>query len=106
MAVDDRPTILKFPKDSQATRRHVQRPVLPAWMASCEHGVARRLSRLHEGDALQVAVEVNNPVTGAAVQLQTVDDYHMIGWAPRYLIKDMLSALGESRGISMRGYAS
>lgn len=57
-----------------------------------------RLSRLHEGDALQVAVEVNNPVTGAAVQLQTVNDYHMIGWAPRYLIKDMLSALGECPG--------
>jgi len=57
-----------------------------------------RLSRLNEGDALQVAVEVNNPVTGAAVQLQTVDDYHMIGWAPRYLIKDMLSALGECPG--------
>ncbi|MBA3353623.1 MAG: DNA-binding protein [Blastocatellia bacterium] len=57
-----------------------------------------RLARLKEGDPLQVAVEVNNPVTGAAVQLQTVDDYHMIGWAPRYLIKDMLSALGECPG--------
>ena len=49
----------------------------------------KRLSRLNEGDPLQVAVEVNNPVTGAAVQLETADDYHMIGWAPRYLIKDM-----------------
>lgn len=57
-----------------------------------------RLARLKEGDPLQVAVEVNNPVTGAAVQLQTVADYHMIGWAPRYLIKDMLSALGECPG--------
>ena len=54
-----------------------------------------RLSRLKEGDRLQVAVEVNNPVTGAAVQLETAEDYHMIGWAPRYLIKDMLSALGQ-----------
>ncbi len=42
-----------------------------------------RLSRLKEGDPLQVTVEVNNPVTGAAVQLETADDYHMIGWAPR-----------------------
>lgn len=57
-----------------------------------------RLNRLNEGDALQVALEINNPATGAAVQLQTADDYHMIGWAPRYLIKDMLRALAECPG--------
>ena len=57
-----------------------------------------RLSSLEEGDTLQVALEINNPVTGTAVQLQTADDYHVIGWAPRYLIRDMLRALGECPG--------
>jgi len=57
-----------------------------------------RLSSLKEGDTLQVALEINNPVTGTAVQLQTADDYHMIGWAPRYLIRDMLRALEECPG--------
>lgn len=52
-----------------------------------------RLSRLGEGTALQVAVELNNPAMGTAIQLLTADDYFMIGWAPRYLIKDMLAAI-------------
>ena len=38
----------------------------------------------------------NNPATGAAVQLQTGDDYFMIGWTPRYLIGDFLNAMAES----------
>lgn len=55
-----------------------------------------RLNALREGDRLQVALEINNPATGAAVQIQSADDYHMLGWAPRYLITDMLRALSES----------
>ncbi|HEY5991969.1 MAG TPA: hypothetical protein VIU10_05265 [Candidatus Udaeobacter sp.] len=57
-----------------------------------------RLATLKEGDALRVALELNNPVTKAAVQLQTDGDYHMIGWAPRYLITDMLRAMAEGAG--------
>lgn len=52
-----------------------------------------RLNTLHEGDILRVALEINNPATDIAIQLATADDYHMIGWAPRYLIQDMLKAL-------------
>ncbi|ALA57890.1 hypothetical protein [Nitrospira moscoviensis] len=52
-----------------------------------------RLGTLEVGSRLQVAVELNNPATGAAIQLMTADDYFMVGWAPRYLIKDMLAAI-------------
>ena len=33
-----------------------------------------------------VGLELNNPATTLAVQIQTTD-YHMIGWAPRYLLE-------------------
>ena len=55
-----------------------------------------RVRRLQPGEPLRVALELNNPATAAAVQLQTADDYHMIGWAPRYLVADMLNAMSES----------
>lgn len=56
----------------------------------------RRIERMAPGDSLRVAVELNNPVTGEAIQLQTADDYCMIGWAPRYLVSDLLQAISES----------
>jgi hypothetical protein len=62
-----------------------------------------RLKALTEGEALQVALELNNPATGAAVQIETANDYHMLGWAPRYLVTDLLKAMAESPGaISAR----
>ena len=54
-----------------------------------------RLESLELGENLYVAIELNNPVTEAAVQIQT-EDYHMIGWAPRYLVGDLLSAIAEA----------
>jgi hypothetical protein len=62
-----------------------------------------RLNRLQPGEPLQVAVELNNPATGAAVQLQTANDYFMLGWAPRYLIRDVLQAIaGGPSNVSAR----
>ena len=55
-----------------------------------------RLDTLQAGDALRVSLELNNPATGAAIQLQTADDYHMLGWAPRYLLLDMLATLSHA----------
>lgn len=55
-----------------------------------------RLAELLAGEALQVAMEINNPATGAAIQLQTANDYHMLGWAPRYLVHDLLGAMSQS----------
>lgn len=58
-----------------------------------------RAKLLNEGELLQVAIEVNNPATTYAVQLQTVD-CHLIGWAPRYLVDDLRSALLAHSTIS------
>ncbi len=44
-----------------------------------------------------IALELANPVTGLAVQLQTMD-YHMIGWTPRYIVSEMARAMAESPG--------
>lgn len=60
-----------------------------------------RAVRLCEGESLQVAIEVNNPATTYAVQLQTAD-CHLIGWAPRYLVDDLRAALLEHSTISAK----
>jgi hypothetical protein len=70
---------------------HGLRHVLPAAQA--------RANALEEGDTLQVAIEVNNPATGYAVQLQTRDG-HLLGWAPRYLVSDLRAALLEHATIT------
>ncbi len=54
-----------------------------------------RIDRLCAAEPLYVTLELTNPVTGLAVQIQT-EDYHMIGWAPRYLVGDLAAAMAES----------
>ena len=56
-----------------------------------------RLNALKPGEELYVTLELANPVTGLAVQLQTTD-YHMIGWTPRYIVSEMARAMAESPG--------
>lgn len=56
-----------------------------------------RLNALKPGEELYVTLELTNPVTGLAVQLQTTD-YHMIGWTPRYIVSEMARAMTESPG--------
>ena len=58
-----------------------------------------RLLRLTESEALRVAVELNNPATVGAVQLQTANDYFMLGWAPRYLVTDLLKAMATAPAV-------
>ncbi len=53
-----------------------------------------RIDRLKENETLYVTLELTNPVTRLAVQIQT-EDYHMIGWAPRYLMEDLAAAMSE-----------
>lgn len=57
-----------------------------------------RAKRLVPGERLQVAIEVNNPATGFAIQLQT-NDGHLIGWAPRYLVEDLRQGLVEPSAV-------
>ena len=54
-----------------------------------------KISNLKEGDDLFITLELTNPATRLAVQVQT-KDYHMIGWAPRYLVYDLVKAMTES----------
>lgn len=56
-----------------------------------------RLSELTEEEELYVTLELTNPATRLAVQIQTTD-YHMIGWAPRYLVHDLARAMTDSKG--------
>ncbi len=55
----------------------------------------QRAKALQVGEPLGVAVEVTNPATGFAIQLQTLDG-QMIGWAPRYLVDDLRLAVLNS----------
>jgi hypothetical protein len=56
-----------------------------------------RLKSLKSGEKLYVCIELTNPETQFAVQIQT-EDYHMIGWAPRYLVDDLMLAITSSAG--------
>lgn len=54
-----------------------------------------RARRLESGEPLRIMVELNNPATRLAVPIHT-EDYIMIGWAPRYLVGDLLTCLPEA----------
>ena len=54
-----------------------------------------RITKLQPGENLYVTLELTNPATGLAVQIQT-EDYHMIGWSPRYLVADLTAAVANS----------
>ena len=53
-----------------------------------------RLDQLNDNEELYVTLELTNPATQVAVQILTTD-YHMIGWAPRYLVDDLVKAMSE-----------
>jgi hypothetical protein len=57
----------------------------------------RRIEALTPGEPLYVTIELTNPATQLAVQLQT-QDYYMIGWTPRYLVNDLARAIALSPG--------
>lgn len=56
-----------------------------------------RLESLQPGETLYVTIELTNPKTGLAVQIHT-EDYYMIGWAPRYLVRDLTKAMAQAPG--------
>ena len=57
----------------------------------------QRIDSLTAGESLYVTIEITNPTTRVAVQIQT-QDYHMIGWAPRYLVDDLVRAMAHAPG--------
>ncbi len=54
-----------------------------------------RIEDLKPGEQLYLILELTNPATDLAVQIQTTD-YHMIGWTPRYLVSDLARAMVDS----------
>ena len=54
-----------------------------------------RLAALEPDESLYVTLELTNPRDGVAVQIQT-EDSHMIGWAPRYRVRDLATAMAEA----------
>ncbi len=61
----------------------------------------RAAAQLQVGDELRISVELNNPATRLAVQLATCG-YQTIGWAPRYLVEDLLTCLQPAPVLSAR----
>ncbi len=59
----------------------------------------RRGLQLQASESLQVSLELNNPATGPAIQL-TTSNYEFLGWAPRYLVPDILNAISTSRVVA------
>lgn len=84
-----------FPKiDKQQDGSFACRFFLHGWRHVS--GVAEdRLESLRPGDELTIALELTNPVTRVAVQVQT-SDYLVLGWAPRYLVPDLTLAVAEA----------
>lgn len=60
-----------------------------------------RAAKLEVGEELRILVELNNPATRLAVPLLT-DDYQMIGWAPRYLVDDLINCVPHAPELSAR----
>jgi hypothetical protein len=60
-----------------------------------------RATRLREGEKLRIMVELNNPATRLAVPLAT-EDYQIIGWAPRYLVEDLIVCVPNAPELSAR----
>lgn len=56
-----------------------------------------RMEALRPAEPLHVSLELTNPTKQLAVQIQT-EDYHLIGWAPRYFVHDLATAMVESHG--------
>lgn len=67
---------------------------LHGWRYVSEAAI-KRIESLQPNEELYVTLELTNPVTGFAVQIQTTD-YHMIGWLPHYLVRDFVDATVKS----------
>lgn len=60
-----------------------------------------RAAKLVVGEELRILVELNNPATRLAVPLLT-EDYQMIGWAPRYLVDDLINCVPHAPELRAR----
>lgn len=63
--------------------------LLHGW-SHVEESAKHRVGCLREGEALNIKLETAN--ANLAVQARTMDD-HIIGWAPRYFVRDLAAAM-------------
>ena len=90
-----------FPKiEKDDTGQFACRFFLHGWQRVSD-AAQTRLNELQSEEQLYLALELNNPATRLAVQIQTTD-YYMIGWTPRYLVGDLATAMNESPEYSAR----
>lgn len=59
-----------------------------------------RALALKVGEKLEVSREFNEPSQSLALKLSTIDDHVSLGWAPRYLVPDLLPAVMDSNHVS------
>lgn len=83
------PKLAKGPDGSFSSRFFIH-----GW-SHVNRSAQERLGALASGEELYVTLELTNPRDKVAVQIQTTD-YHMIGWAPRYLVRDLAAAMAEA----------
>jgi hypothetical protein len=84
-----------FPKIHRSPKGGFQCKFLLHGWRHVNPAAQERLAMLQPGNPLVAAIELNNPVSGVALQLET-PDYYMIGWTPRYLVNDLVKAIAES----------
>ena len=83
-----------FPKlEKDADGYFTCRCFLHSWRHASKEA-QERIDELKAEEELYVTLELTNPATKLAVQIQT-KDYYMIGWTPRYLVSDLAMAMTE-----------
>ena len=83
-----------FPKlEKDADGYFTCRFFLHSWRHASKEA-QERIDELKPEEELYVTLELTNPATKLAVQIQTTD-YYMIGWTPRYLVSDLAMAMAE-----------
>ncbi len=90
-----------FPKVSADAEGHFRVRFFLHGVRHLDEQAVNRAIDMQSGDPLRVMVELNNPATRLAVSLFT-DDYRMIGWAPRYLIGDLIASLARNPEIEAK----
>lgn len=84
-----------FPKiDKDDTGQFTCRFFLHGWQRVSD-AAQTRVNELKSGEKLYLTLELTNPATRLAVQIQTTD-YYMIGWAPHYLVEDLAATMNEA----------
>jgi hypothetical protein len=87
-----------FPKVETDDKGNFQLRFFAHGLRYLNKGAQEKATQLQAGEKLRIMVEVNNPATRLAVTLHS-DDYTMIGWAPRYLVEDLVRCIPNAPEI-------